>query len=299
MAGQDDGNVALRPWGTGTTEHDYGLASIILFQSPDKGEEGDDKQAQSVKSNSSEDTVKRIPGVKSMVSIGDASNETGSINNYSAKILEGIPLQSLQDQEIAMLRLEQNDAGEKNYYGVFNNFSLVGVQEASEESIKLHVNFSEFWNLFFFGEKPKIYQFNGHFLDSKEFPYYQEFMTAYKKYLSGRKSVENKMEMVISYQGKFISGYLISVSVASTANTEFLKQFSFSVVVKDEGWSRNNYFMARTAENKIKYSVGVINTLDNRYRFPQSEFQSSNNNISGSNNSAINYNPATQDEASV
>lgn len=261
----EEGNNALRPWTSGVTEHDYGVATIILYRTPEPSEIEAEEAAQRA----------RITGLRRDTTGLSESvvSDALTINPYESLdyISDAIPIDSLKDKRIARLALSDND--EKNFIGVFNNFSLNNVQEASQDAIKLHVNFSEHWNLFFFGQQPKIYAFSGVFLDSREYPYYQEFMVAYEKYLRGRKSVENKMEFVISYQGKILTGYLISVGVTSTAETSYIKHFNFNVIVKDEIWVRNNYKIKMGSSGQLIYeNISQTNYLNNEYRFKNPAF---------------------------
>lgn len=269
-------NNAVRPWASRLTEHDYGLASIILYQDPD--------------SASGRSFISMDPVVVTPIGNSDASdqqeieptgayeqavNDIYNIDPYASvqKIGDAIPIDTLKtgdggNAEVATLSLSDQD----DYIGIFNNFSLNTVNESAEDITKLHVNFSEYWNLFFFGQKPKVYQFGGVFLDSREFPYYQEFMVAYDKYLRGRKCVENKMQMVISYQGKVVSGYLLSIKVASTGENAYMKQFGFSVIVRDEQWVRNNYRVKLGYHgNFIFQDTDKLNVLSNKHRFRASD----------------------------
>jgi hypothetical protein len=126
------------------------------------------------------------------------------------------------------------------YYGIFNNFSLASVNEANNQIIKVHQNFSGYWNAFFFGESPRIFSFTGSFIDSKEYPYYQEFLTAYDKFLAGGKCIENNMTMKIIYDGRIVDGYIIGITTNNTAQQPFEKPFSFSVLIRAAGWLRTN-----------------------------------------------------------
>ena len=139
-------------------------------------------------------------------------------------------------------------AGITQYYGLFNNFSLTGVNERKEQMVKVHMNFGGSWNAFFFGDKPTIYGFNGFFLDSEEYPYYQEFMTAYDNYLSGRKCIENKFQMLISYDGKITGGYILDISTGISAINPYMKSFSFTVLIASENWYRTNIVRGVTNE---------------------------------------------------
>lgn len=148
------------------------------------------------------------------------------------------------------------------YFGVFNNFSLLDVSEAKDQIIKLHQNFGSSWNLFFFGDTPQIYTFRGIFLDTWEYPYYQEFMTMYDKFLGGRKCVENGFKMKMVYDGKIIGGYLMGINTGISADQPHTKSFSFTVILTDENYMREN---ARVTANNFTGQSG-FNRMNNGHR---------------------------------
>ena len=211
---------ALRPYNVGMTEHDKSLASIILY--------------------------------KSTENIGDAPQTV----DYLTSFMLGVP--SIQPEvkptggaketigsPVDVPRLVNFGGLDNVYYGIFNNFSLVKVAESQEQNVKLHENFSGNWNAFFFGEKPEIYRFEGFFLDTMEYPYYQEFLEAYDKYLSGRMCVENQMEMKIVYDGRIVDGYILNISTINTSGQPYMKTFGFSVLVRSTSWLRENYVSSK------------------------------------------------------
>ncbi len=209
----------IRPYTVGVVSHDETLASIILLTSDTDSYGG----LGTADKNYLTDFSSRVSDLVSEPSIIG----TG-----------GVP--AVPDGKIPRLTLD----GKRSYYGVFNNFSLTSVGESQEQLIKVHQHFGGEWSAFFFGEKPRIYQFQGHFIDTKDYPYYQEFMIAYDKYLAGRKCIENKFQMKVTYSGRIISGFMINISVNHNAVTPSLKNFTFSVLVYGDHWLRNNMYRA-------------------------------------------------------
>lgn len=210
----------LRPYTVGLDRQGETLATILVYK---RG----DERPQSIEG------VDYLKYFESQVKELTTASVTG-FGGGSRKISVGTPEQP--DGQITNESLD----GKNEYYGVFNNFSLLNVQESHEQIVKLHVNFSADWNAFFFGEKPRVYQFSGIFLDSKDYPYYQEFMTAYDKYLAGRKSIERKMQTKFIYDGKIVDGYMLNISTSQTAADQLIKTFQFTVLVKGLYWARVN-----------------------------------------------------------
>lgn len=159
--------------------------------------------------------------------------------------------------------------GTNTYYGIFNNFSLQSVQEQSSQIVKIHQNFSGYWNAFFFGESPRVFSFSGVFIDTREYPYYQEFMVAYDKWLAGNKCVENNIVMKIIYDGRIVDGYMISISTTNTADQQYLKQFQFTVLVRASAWLRSNIIRTKRSSNPGSELavVEAFNGLSNVGRF--------------------------------
>jgi len=233
----------IRPYTVGTTEHEGTVATIILYTTS-QGFVSDD----ALKTN---DYLTDLS-----LSISDLEAETVSGGVSSPPSIPG--------GKVALISLDGKKPN--NYYGVFNNFSLINVKEAHGEIIKLHQNFSNGWNAFFFGEKPAIYNFSGIFLDTKEYPYYQEFMIAYHKYLRGRRAIENNMQMKMIYDGKIVDGYMINISTTSTGDLEQSKSFTFAVLVRKSGWLRMNLVPVYSAETRRLVQKEEFNSMSNLTR---------------------------------
>ena len=232
----------IRPFVSGIHEHQGTVATILLYT----GESLSKEEQEHYESDYLTDLTMTIKSLQ--------SESVGSVNIAPPELPGG---------RIAAISLDERAPNDDNYYGVFNNFSLLSVNERHEEIIKLHQNFSQGWNAFFFGEKPVIYNFGGVFIDSMEYPYYQEFMIAYHKYLSGRKCIENRMQFKMMYDGKIISGYMINVAVNSTVEFAASKAFNFSVLVRDIQWVRFNLIPVTAYESNIIGYTPKFNALTN------------------------------------
>lgn len=149
------------------------------------------------------------------------------------------------------------------YSMVFNNFVLQSVSESDSTINKVHMNFSDSWNVFFFNENPTMLQFTGGFIDTEEFPYYQEFMTAYKSHLSGSKVTGQGMSMLISYDGKVVDGYITSISTNTSSESEGWKPFQITVLAKSVDWVRYNKAMNPDGTYGSK---PILNHLSNQDR---------------------------------
>lgn len=234
----------LRPYNNGVRQHHESIATILVYKEADQNTtEGLDI-----------DYLKRLEGnVKNLTQATQENPNKSVISSLSPVTSDGsITRESLD--------------GKNEYYGVFNNFSLTQVSESNEQIVKLHVNFGSDWNAFFFGEQPRIYQFSGIFLDTKDYPYYQEFMVAYDKYLSGRKSIESKVRTKFIYDGKIVDGYMLNITTNQTASDNIIKQFQFTILVRGFYWIRKNLIPTITSNsNRITFKE-EFNGLSNARR---------------------------------
>jgi len=219
---QNSSSSVLRPYNTAVGEHgEYGVATITLLKSGNVGSSlVDVATAASYKTNLDQE-------VKTL----ESGNNTGPGNPGA----EG----AFSIGDIPQIMLSENP--DYIYYGVFNNFALFQVNELRDQIVRVHNNFGGAWSAFFFGEKPRVYSFAGFFLDSPQYPYYQEFTVAYEKYLSGRRCIQNKMTMKLAYDGKIIDGYILSVETVTKSESPYHKAFNFTVLVSNERFFRYNY----------------------------------------------------------
>ena len=128
---------------------------------------------------------------------------------------------------------------QQNFYGIFKNFSLMDVNESTSEAVKVTLNFGMGWTAYFFGAQPRIYSFSGMFLDTVEYPYYEQFMTAYKRYLSGSNIARAGYKFYIAYDGKLVSGYMLGINTGSSSSAPKTKNFTFQVLVDDDHFFRS------------------------------------------------------------
>ena len=236
---ENNADNKLRPYSSGFTQRAGSIATIVLYT-------GQPQITSNIRSNTNFLSDNSITPVAPIVAAVDGAARPPQ----TPAVLDNIP------------SWNKEDGINGTYWGIFNNFSLLQVMEASDQISKLHQNFGESWNLFFFGDSPSIYTFRGLFLDTWDYPYYQEFMTMYHKFLKGRKSVENGYKMKIVYDGKIVGGYLMNINTVMSGDTPHTKTFAFTVVITDEGFMRDN---AEVKGYELSNNSG-FNVMNNAHR---------------------------------
>jgi len=238
---------ALRPYTSGMIRHQETLSTILVYNEHTVAVEK--KETDYTLLNTEVETI--TPG--SIIKSASGQNDQGkSVKGY---------------ESFKHFKLD----GTNNYYGVFNNFSLLSVQEMTEQIVKTHINFGSKWNAFFFGEKPRVYSYTGLFLDTMDYPYFQEFSVAYDKYLSGRKAVENNIRTKIVYDGRIVDGYMLNLRTVTSSTQQQIKEFAFTMLVKDVQWIRTNLIASYINGTGVRE---VYNGLSNEQRL--SRFFASN-----------------------
>jgi len=228
----------VRPFGRGMLSPSENISTILLYGG------GKTEKVEPENTEQTKDFLNNLDTfIDQIASVGESVDDMSGVAKLSDGAFNGLD-------------------GTNDYYAVFNNFSIIAFTEGRSEIVKIHQNFGAHWNAFFFGEAPRVVSFNGHFIDTPDYPYYQEFMTAYDRYLCGRKAIENKMKMKMVFDGKLIGGYIIGVSLNASADMPRLKTFNFQVVVNSDQFVRRNVIFKNNANGTV-VSVAVDNGMTN------------------------------------
>ena len=193
-----ENNNDMRPYSRGIVEYDNEVSTIVLVTNKKKA-------SSTVIKNYLTDFNNRIPSVIAM---------EGNVTDWS--IVEDPPGSPI----------------------VMNNFSILDYQESYEDIVKITQNFSQQWNAFFFGTRPKVYTFSGILIDAQNYPYYEQFITLYESNLAGAQCAKNGYRLYMSYDGKIISGWLINMKISGSSSSIAGKGFSFAVLVDGGGFYR-------------------------------------------------------------
>lgn len=112
----------------------------------------------------------------------------------------------------------------------YTKFILESVQEMHEDRAQIVETFGDFY-VFFFGERPPMYQFSGTLINSKNANWVADFKFYYANYLRGTKCVENNARIILTYGGRQVEGFILKNSNATDATLEAGVKFSFPMVI--------------------------------------------------------------------
>jgi hypothetical protein len=114
----------------------------------------------------------------------------------------------------------------------YSKFFLEAVQEGHSERSQVVETFGDFF-VFFYGERPAVYNFSGTLLNADNINWAEDFFFYYDNFLRGTKCVEAGAVLTITYGFRQIEGFLMSMNTATQAISERGVSLSFQVLVTD------------------------------------------------------------------
>lgn len=112
----------------------------------------------------------------------------------------------------------------------YSNFMITGCQESRAEKYQIMETFGVPF-IFFFGERPRIYQFNGILLNSLDFQWRAEFWANYDDVLRGTRLVERNARVLLSWDDITIEGYILQAAASEDSSQPHLVNFNFQFFV--------------------------------------------------------------------
>jgi hypothetical protein len=167
-----------------------------------------------------------------------AGQKTSPSSFVVRRPLRGIQLTGPTYTNIRVLRRDgsyvhmRNSAKKPNSAATMSaNFIIRAVVEARQEKFQLLETFGETFG-FFFGERPRILQFQGSLMNTPDFDWHTEWWHNYEHVFRGTKLVQENARMYIQIEDKVVEGYMLDANTQSVAdpNPNFVSlSFSFWV----------------------------------------------------------------------
>ena len=176
-------------------------------------------------------------------------------------------LQDPEKEDIASIRLlgmpkDKSKTEPQDLIPPFSKFFLESYQEGHMERSQIVETFGDFY-VFFFGERPPVYNFSGTLLNTKDINWKEDFMFYYDKFLRGTKCVEYKAKILLTYGLNQIEGFILSVNMQANAANEKGVQVSWQVLVTDRKQMRLSLDFGITEENgKFNQDNSILNLLN-------------------------------------
>ena len=147
----------------------------------------------------------------------------------------------------------------------FSKFFLESVAEAHNEKFQIVETFNDFY-VYFYGEKPPIYQFSCHLLNLLNYNWKNEFMYFYENFWRGSKAVELGARIFLTYDYQQIQGYILNINTNINSLTDKAASFNFSILV-----TKRLFFNGKGSDGVVRDNLipqgnnGFINTKANAF----------------------------------
>lgn len=145
----------------------------------------------------------------------------------------------LGDPEVespASIRLMGNSTdkskGDIDLIPPYTKFFLESAQESHMERSQVVETFGDFY-VFFFGERPPVYNYSGTLLNADNVNWAEDFYFYYDNFLRGTKCVEAKARLILTYGYRQVEGFMLSSNFNINAISERGVPFSFQFIVID------------------------------------------------------------------
>lgn len=164
-----------------------------------------------------------------------AKTNTGSYKEYSSYEYNPRFLQDPEQEEVANLRLigkrkPDSTSEDIDLIPPYSKFFLESYSEGHAERSQIVETFGDAY-IFFFGERPIVYTFNGTLLNTKDINWKEDFMFYYNNFLRGTKAVGYNAKVLLTYGFNQIEGYVMGVNMGANAQNEKGVQMSFQMFV--------------------------------------------------------------------
>lgn len=157
------------------------------------------------------------------------------------------------DEEPASIRVygkEPKDKEFKDFIPAYTKFFLDTVSEAHNERSQIIETFGDFY-VFFFGERPPVYNFGGTLINTKNASWANDFRFMYDQYLRGTKCVSVNAKIIITYGGRQIEGFILNSSMNRQASLEGGVGFQFQIVVTEDRGLKYSDDLGFVADNGL------------------------------------------------
>lgn len=135
-----------------------------------------------------------------------------------------------EDENIASLTLVGND--QTTIVDSYSRFFLQAISEVEQEKYQVVETFTGFY-AFFYGKRPPIYRYSGLLLADKNYRWNNDFKFVYENYFRGTRAVEFNAEVTLTYPGRIIVGFPLSLSMQQDAIVDKGIPFSIDILVVD------------------------------------------------------------------
>lgn len=118
-----------------------------------------------------------------------------------------------------------------NSYDRIDCFLLRQYSSRADERMQVFQAINGDISMYFFGERPRIYSFSGIMYDTYNQQWANKLMRDYDSKLRGTKTIENRTEVCIVYEDKFLQGFVLNLTISKNAELPSGVQFTLDYIL--------------------------------------------------------------------
>lgn len=191
-------------------------------------------------------------------SLAGARISTGSTTAVSQHFVRR-PMRGLQIKDETFATLSVNGPGrapslynsalpENGQASFTSNFILQSVQESRMEKFQAITTFGAPYG-FFFGEQPRMVQFQAVLLNTADFQWTVEWWENYESYLRGTKLTSRGMRAYMTYDDVVLEGYLTQAATMTSTSQPYQVDLTFGM------WVTNVSYLVSPGDRKAKVNI--------------------------------------------
>lgn len=161
----------------------------------------------------------------------------GNPNSATSEGLNARTLASNDEEEIASMTLRvSGDAaggfGDNDIISAYTRFFLQSVSEPEQEKYQVVETFTGYY-AFFYGKRPPIYRYTGVLLSDPNYRWNNDFKYMYENFFRGTSAVEFSGEVIMTYDGRVVTGFPLSLTMQQDAANDKGMPFALDMLVVD------------------------------------------------------------------
>lgn len=172
------------------------------------------------------------PQIVDPATFGIDGYRNGNPADPSSEGLNARTLASNDEEQIASMTLSQPSVnGSKGILiDAYTRFFLQSVSEPEQEKYQVVETFTGFY-AFFFGKRPPIYRYSGVLLSDPNYRWNNDFKYIYENFFRGTSAVELNAEVIITYDGRVVTGFPLSLTMQQDAMNDKGMPFAMDILV--------------------------------------------------------------------
>lgn len=158
-----------------------------------------------------------------------SSKENWRYDKRNSNVAPGMPPLGIVEKINTPAHIRIYDS--TNSYDRIDCFLLRQYSSRADERMQVFQAINGDVSMYFFGERPRIYSFSGIMYDTYNQQWANKLMRDYDSKLRGTKTIENRTEVCIVYEDKFLQGFVLNLTINKSVELPSGVQFTLDYIL--------------------------------------------------------------------